>query len=196
MRLIVITPETPVRAEAEAIMTMLDLGVERVHLRHPRLSAETIAGIIGRIDRHYRGRLSLNDCHPLALRYGCGIHLNSRNPSTPEDFKGIVSRSCHSIAEVVAAAPITDYRFISPVFDSISKQGYTTIFTPDELRGAFDDGRLDSDTFALGGVSADTIGRLRDTGFSGVAALGAAWGSGGIENITQHIKRLLQCCNS
>ena len=79
---------------------------------------------------------------------------------------GAVSRSCHSVAEASAAAPMTDYRFISPVFDSISKQGYTAAFTPGELRRAFDDGLLDGDTFALGGVSADTMALLRDTGFS------------------------------
>lgn len=197
MRLIVITPETPVTAEAEAIMTMLDRGVERVHLRHPRLSADDVAAIIGKIDAQYRYRLSLSDFHELASCYGCGIHLNGRNPRAPEGFDGTVSRSCHSVAEATTAAPMTDYRFISPVFNSISKQGYTAAFTPGELRRAFDDGLLDGDTFALGGVSADNIGRLRDTGFSGAAVLGAAWGDGSsLENISQRINRLLQCCNS
>lgn len=196
MRLIVITPETPVTAEAEAIMAMLDRGVERVHLRHPRLSADDVATIIEKIDAQYHGRLSLNDFHELASRYGCGIHLNGRNPLAPEGFDGIVSRSCHSITEAEAAAPVTDYRFISPVFDSISKQGYTAAFTPVELRRAFDDGLLDGDTFALGGVSADTMALLRDTGFSGAAVLGAAWGNGSREDISQRINRLLQCCNS
>lgn len=196
MRLIVITPEIPVTAEAEAIMTMLDRGVERVHLRHPRLSASDVAAIIGKIDAQYRYRLSLNDFHELAPRYGCGIHLNGRNPLAPEGFDGIVSRSCHSVAEASAAAPMTDYRFISPVFNSISKQGYTAAFTPGELRRAFADGLLDSDTFALGGVSADTMALLRDTGFTGAAVLGAAWGDGSLEDISQRINRLLQCCNS
>lgn len=196
MRLIVITPETPVTAEAEAIMTMLDRGVERVHLRHPRLSADDVAAIIGKIDAQYHGRLSLNDFHELASCYGCGIHLNGRNPLAPEGFDGIVSRSCHSVTEASAAAPMTDYRFISPVFNSISKQGYTAAFTPGELRRAFDDGLLDGDTFALGGVSADTMALLRDTGFSGAAVLGAAWGDGSREDISQRINRLLQCCNS
>lgn len=196
MRLIVITPETPVTAEAEAIMAMLDRGVERVHLRHPRLSADDVATIIEKIDTQYHGRLSLNDFHELASRYGCGIHLNGRNPLAPEGFDGTVSRSCHSITEAEAAAPVTDYRFISPVFDSISKQGYTAAFTPGELRRAFDEGLLDGDTFALGGVSADTMALLRDTGFSGAAVLGAAWGNGSREDISQRINRLLQCCNS
>ncbi len=196
MRLIVITPETPVTAEAEAIMTMLDRGVERVHLRHPRLSADDVAAIIGKIDAQYRDRLSLNDFHELASCYGCGIHLNGRNPCAPEGFDGTVSRSCHSVAEATTAAPMTDYRFISPVFNSISKQGYTAAFTPGELRRAFDDGLLDGDTFALGGVSADTMALLRDTGFSGAAVLGAAWGDGSREDISQRINRLLQCCNS
>lgn len=196
MRLIVITPETPVTAEAEAIMTMLDRGVERVHLRHPRLSADDVAAIIGKIDAQYRYRLSLSDFHELASCYGCGIHLNGRNPRAPEGFDGTVSRSCHSVAEATTAAPMTDYRFISPVFNSISKQSYTAAFTPGELRRAFDDGLLDGDTFALGGVSADTMALLRDTGFSGAAVLGAAWGDGSREDISQRINRLLQCCNS
>lgn len=196
MRLIVITPEKPVAAEAAAIMTMLDHGVERVHLRHPGMSADDVSAIIEKIDTQYHHRLSLNDFHELAARYGCGIHLNRRNPVPPENFSGLTSRSCHSIKEAAEAAVGTAYRFISPVFDSISKHGYTAAFTDSELRRAFTDGSLDADTFALGGISCGNIPLLRDIGFSGVAVLGAAWGDGTHEDISKRTRHLLQCCNS
>ena len=63
-----------------------------------------------------------------------------------------------------------DYRFLSPVFDSISKPGYLSAFTEEDLRG-----HVDADTFALGGVTPDKLELLEQLGFGGAAMLGAAW---------------------
>ena len=77
----------------------------------------------------------MHDRHELAARFGVGgVHLNSRNPSVPDGFGGLVSRSCHSIAELSQYSSVCDYMFLSPVFDSISKSGYTSRFSLEEIR--------------------------------------------------------------
>ena len=60
---------------------------------------------------------------------------------------------------------------LSPVFDSISKQGYRSAFDPDSLRPWLEGKRV----VALGGVTPERIPLLRDAGFSGAAMLGYFW---------------------
>ena len=69
-----------------------------------------------------------------------------------------------------------DYLFLSPIFDSISKAGYKSNFTIDELRAAADAGIIDSRVFALGGVTPDRLSLLQSIGFGGAVMLGAVWG--------------------
>ena len=124
------------------------------------------------------------------------MHLNSRNPSVPDGFGGLVSRSCHSISELSQYGPVCDYMFLSPVFDSISKSGYTSRFSPacsagtaGPMAGMSSDGELSGRdqgngdcrpvdwerVFALGGVCPDNIRLLEETGFGGAAVLGYLW---------------------
>ena len=40
-----------------------------------------------------------------------GIHLNKRNPEAPPLYKGSISRSCHSLEEIIEYKPVCDYVF-------------------------------------------------------------------------------------
>ena len=116
----------------------------------------------------------IHDFFELAAPYGLrGIHLNSRRSETPPGYTGHVSRSCHSIDEVVRYKAQCDYVFLSPIFDSISKQGYSAAFSCSALLEWSSAGIIDSKVFALGGVTPDRIGRLRALGFGGAAMLGS-----------------------
>ena len=66
-----------------------------------------------------------------------------------------------------------DYMFLSPVFDSISKRGYSSHFSLEDIKS--NSGIVKDRVFALGGVSADNIGLLPDAGFGGAAVLGFLW---------------------
>lgn len=181
--------------EAEAVTALLEAGAWRVHVRKPEADAESIARLLEEFPQCYRSRLSMHDRHELAARFGVGgVHLNSRNPSVPDGFGGMVSRSCHSIAELSQYSSVCDYMFLSPVFDSISKSGYTSRFSLEEIRRRIVAGsdvataRMDvmsSDgdcrpvdwerVFALGGVCPDNVRLLEDVGFGGAAVLGYLW---------------------
>ena len=181
--------------EAEAVTALLEAGAWRVHVRKPAAGSDSIARLLEHIPAALYSRISLHDHHELAARFGVGgVHLNSRNPSVPDGFGGMVSRSCHSIAELSQYSSVCDYMFLSPIFDSISKSGYTSRFSLEEIRRRIVAGsdvataRMDvmsSDgncrsvdwgrVFALGGVCPDNIRLLEETGFGGAAVLGCIW---------------------
>lgn len=205
MRIIVISAPDFLPGEAEAVTALLEAGAWRVHVRKPAAGSDSIARLLEHIPAALYSRISLHDHHELAARFGVGgVHLNSRNPSVPDGFGGMVSRSCHSIAELSQYSSVCDYMFLSPIFDSISKSGYVSRFSLEEIRrriaacsagtagpmaGMSSDGELSGRdqgngdcrpvdwerVFALGGVCPDNIRLLEETGFGGAAVLGCIW---------------------
>lgn len=140
-----------------------------VHVRKPGCCAEEMRGFLEQIPDGLRDRLSLHDFHELAIEYGIGgIHLNSRNPFAPDGWEGRLSRSIHSLEEISGVTE--DYAFISPVFPSISKPGYSGNFILEDVSRWLTPG-----IFALGGVTAERLPQLEAAGFAGAAMLGAAW---------------------
>ncbi|MGM9697348.1 MAG: thiamine phosphate synthase [Prevotella sp.] len=175
-KLIVITQPSFVADEGMLINTLFENGVDRVHIRKPGASDVEHRRLIEEIDGRWHHRLSLHDCHDVAIEYGCGVHLNGRNPYPPQtDGRVVISASCHSLAEVVERKSVCDYVFLSPIFDSISKQGYSSAFTEDDIKKAVQGGIVDERVMALGGVSLDSLNSVKAMGFGGAALLGDVW---------------------
>ena len=173
MRLIAITKPEFWPGEGQAICGLLNSGVWRVHVRKPGASAGEMERFLSGIPEDFRPRLSLHDCFPLAMRgLAGGVHMNRRNPHIPDGFKGMVSRSCHTLEELRMSGPEYDYMFLSPIFDSISKPGYGAHFDLGMLKGC---GLIDERVFALGGVTPEGFETIEAIGFGGAAMLSAAW---------------------
>lgn len=176
MKIVVITAPEFLQGEAGAVAALLDAGVWRIHVRKPGAGASEMSALLDEIPERCRSSISLHDCHELAARYGLGgVHLNGRNPRPPHGFSGLVSRSCHSFSELSEYASICDYMFLSPVFDSISKQGYRSHFSIEDIRANACAGAVNDRVFALGGVSPENIRQVSDAGFGGAAVLGYLW---------------------
>jgi thiamine-phosphate pyrophosphorylase len=99
-----------------------------------------------------------------------GLHV-SYSKTLPVTDKGTVSCSVHHWKQAYEVIDQCDYFFISPVFDSISKNAYTknpelTLIPPDLNRKKI---------VALGGIDADNIEEVFDLGYSGAALLGYIW---------------------
>lgn len=170
-KLIAITPEQTLSDETERIVRLIDAGFDYIHLRKPQMSEADMREYVKALPAECRGRLKMHYFLPLAGEFGLGgVHLNSRCQLPPEGWRGQTSRSCHSLSEVDANHGL-DYVFLSPVFDSISKQGYHSNFAESQLRG-----NVDGKVIALGGVTADKIQWLADVGFGGCALLGYLFG--------------------
>lgn len=176
MRLVVITREAFTAEEPETILRLLEGGIDRIHLRKPAATEPEMRRLIESLPATCYPHLSLHDHLPLAAEYGLGgVHLNGRNPMPPAGFRGVVSRSCHTLGELAGSAPTTGYRFLSPIFDSISKSGYQAAFSEADLRDAAAQGIIDTRTLALGGVTPARLPQVRAWGFGGAALLGCIW---------------------
>lgn len=205
MNLIVITRPDFFPCETEEVNSLFECGMPRLHLRKPGASENQMRRWIEAIQARYRDKIVLHDHFELCREFSLGgIHLNSRNPSAPEGLLEncpslTLSRSCHSLEEAQSALDKKedgrrsyDYVFLSPIFDSISKQGYGKAFTTEELQNAKNQGLIGERTYALGGVELSRLPALRALGFGGAAVLGALWNAPDREH---YLRLLLGKCS-
>ena len=188
MKTVVITDTSFSDNEAEMIRIILSEGIDRVHIRKPGSPESDFRRLIEAVPERFYPAITLQDHVGLAVGYGIGgVHLNSRNPSVPAGFKGKVSRSCHSLEEV-ARCREEDYLFLSPIYDSISKNGYRSAFTEKSLSES--DGIIGPRVYALGGVRPENLPELERYGFGGAAFLGYVWKDATPENIVLRIREI------
>lgn len=174
---IIITKPAFFDGEAARITALLRQGMAGfLHIRKPGSAAEEVETLLRQIPKDCHCRLVLHDHFALAVRYGLyGVHLNSRNPLPPEGWTGSVSRSCHSLEEVRQWKDRCRYVSLSPIFDSVSKPGYASAFSREEIARAVLDGTIDSRVYALGGVTFSRLATVEAMGFGGAMILGDAW---------------------
>ena len=101
MKLIVISSPTPVPNEHEIINSLFEEGLEIFHVHKPDFSKQEIKDFIQQIPSKYHNRIALHSDFP----------------------------KFHSLEELKAHKEKYDYAFLSPIFDSISKEGYKSKFS-------------------------------------------------------------------
>jgi len=183
MNVIIITRPDFFEGETALVNRLFGLGMQRLHLRKPKATEQEMAEWIEQIALPFRYRIVLHDHHVLAQHYSLGgVHLNSRNPEPPKwalnqqsEYPFTISRSCHSIDEVIMYKNECNYLFLSPIYDSISKEGYGAAFSRDHLREAARRGVIDEKVYALGGVTFASLPEVKSLGFGGAAILGDLW---------------------
>lgn len=170
MELIAITVPYFYEHESSDIVALLkSKRFSRLHIRKPGASELEIKSLLSAIPAELRPKISLHDCFDIAQEFGVGgVHLNSRNPLPPRGWSGLLSRSLHSVDQIAGAKE--DYLFLSPIFPSISKPGYTANFNFGELKK-----KIGHKVYALGGVTPENLHIISSLGFGGAAMLGAVW---------------------
>lgn len=178
MRRIGITHEKTIFREQQRITAWLRSGkVEYFHIRKPHFTEQRMREYLSAFPNDVLERLTLHDFHSLAVEFGIGgVHLNARNPVLSRTLKGKrVSASCHSLEDFANRQSSCDYCFISPIFDSLSKQDYGSAFSVELLKKAFANGLLNEKAVALGGVTHNRIPLLEEIGFAAYASVGEIW---------------------
>ena len=98
--------------------------------------------------------------------------------SVEVQFKTVIHKSgkqsCHSFNDVEAIDGKEEYCFLSPIFDSISKQGYKANFDKLELIEFLKKERK-TKVIALGGLTEENFSEVLELGFDGGAFLGSIW---------------------
>lgn len=188
--LIVVSNPTPVANEATIINALFDEGLEILHIRKPGIAVNEIRILIEKIKPQYHHRVSLHQHHEIANDYGIKrLHFTEtkRKEMSEEALiqlkgdKNILSTSIHQIEAYNTLSACFDYTFFGPVFNSISKQGYTSSLKNDFV---FPVKNNHPKVIAIGGIEATNIQQAMDMQFNGAAVLGTIWQKPG-ESIQQ-----------
>lgn len=149
-------------------------AVDYFHIRKPDTDKHYFETLMEEITSDLHHRLTIHSHFELFDKYDFGgLHLKG-NVSFQSGEKQIrLSRSCHSLSELCDSDSGLEYRFLSPIFDSISKSGYKSAFNlhspdlPSLIRN--------KNVVALGGVTPSHLKNLFDLKFAGAALLGYLW---------------------
>ena len=194
MKFVVITLPDFFDDEMKYICELFENGLQLLHLRKPKASADELEEFLKKIPSDFHPKIILNDHFSLLEHFQLkGVHLNGRNPIAPPNWTGHISRSCHTLEEVAKFKPMCDYLFLSPIFNSISKEGYASAFSEEVLLNAKKENIIDKKVIALGGMEADKCALIRKWGFGGAAFLGDVWNpflEGGSRQGIAHFKSL------
>lgn len=169
-KIVVFTPPTPINNEAQMIERLLGAGADIVSLRKPGIGARYVESVLKQIRPEIRRRIKLHDNPELARAFGTGFQLNSRTSEVVDIDTSLLSKSCHSLDEVIESGRM-DYVTLSPIFDSISKPGYKSNIDLSSL----DLSSANVSVIAMGGMTLERVPMVRAAGFSGAAFLGDVW---------------------
>lgn len=177
MKLIIISHPAEINDELETITYLCESGFTYFHLRKPGYSRERLERLLQELPSKCLPNIIIHHHHELINSYPLrGIHHTSATDFDP-DLPATIhqSKSFHQLAEIAANPHPYNYVFLSPIYDSISKQGYAGKFNFAELAQFLQNQQRSAEIIALGGVEADKIPELHQLGFDGVAVLGAIW---------------------
>ncbi len=176
MKIIAITTPKVTDEDVIIIKQLIESGIDTIHLRKPDSGIHECRKLLRELTKEQRTKIVIHDYPELYEEFSLkGIHINKNVAKLPKDYKGSKTRSCHSIEEIKEYKDDYDYLFLSPIFDSITKAGYKSRFSEDELSKASAEGIIDEKVIALGGVTFDKIPYLKELKFGGVAMIGAIY---------------------
>jgi thiamine-phosphate pyrophosphorylase len=164
--------------EIPAVIALFQAGLSCLHVRKSTQNESEVLAYISQIPTEFHARLMLHNHHNLAQKVELkGLHFN-RNQfiNKNENYKNLfLSQSVHSFEEIKELDKRINYAFLSPIFDSISKENYSHQFEEMELRNFFSYYKGSIEIIALGGINAENAKIAFEYGFQGVAILGWIW---------------------
>ncbi len=192
--IILIAPEQDVPDELEILDQLFEAGLVYYHLRKPDKNYDEHVEYLNQIDSKYHNRIVVHYFHELINKFDLkGIHFHEAKRQNllsgkykVESLKSFIieyskelntqysvlntksfSSSFHEPEELATCTIDFNYHLLSPVFSSISKQGY-------EGRG-FDVNHIDKIIIGMGGVTEYNLADFKTLGFKGVGVLGGVW---------------------
>ena len=179
--IVVIAPENDIANEIDILTGLFQEGLAFYHFRKPHKNYEEHCIYLDKINPEYHNRIVVHYHHELINSYNLkGIHFQEQKRKDHIDnpgqyFKNLnmfgktISSSFHEPEDLAKCDFEFDYHLLSPVFASISKQGY-------EGRG-FNVNHIDKTIIGMGGVTSDNLNEFDTLGFKGVGVLGGIWNS-------------------
>jgi thiamine-phosphate pyrophosphorylase len=178
-KIIVITLENPVSEEGSLINALFRSGLELLHIRKPGYTLIEVRDLISSISVDFHPRIVIHNHYELSQDFHLkGIHLpeNVRREKKNNETAKVISTSFHSLDDILIEKRRFEYAFLSPVFSSISKEGYQPCLNIQQIKD-FLAHPVPFPLVALGGITDKNIMEVRDMGFNGAACIGYIWES-------------------
>lgn len=176
MKLIVLTSPDFFVEEDKILVSLFEEGLDMLHLRKPQSEPVFCERLLTLIPEEYHDRIVVHDHFYLKDEFNLrGIHLSHRHPEAPIGYSGPISRTCYSMEELQQYQPTSQYTFLRNIFDSVSEPENKASFSSSELQLAKQNGLINNNVHAEGGVSISNIQQIRDMGFGGVVVRGDLW---------------------
>ncbi|WP_299381692.1 thiamine phosphate synthase [uncultured Lacinutrix sp.] len=179
--IVIIAPENDIPNEIEILNQLFQEGLEYYHLRKPDKDYQAHCDYLNKIDKQYHNKIVVHYHHELVNDFNLkGIHFQEQKRIDNIDnpgryFKNLnlfgktISSSFHEPKDLEDCYFEFDYHLLSPVFSSISKEGYNG-------RG-FNVNAIDKTIIGMGGVTVDNLPAFDTLGYNGVGVLGGIWKS-------------------
>ncbi|MCR8667263.1 thiamine phosphate synthase [Aestuariibaculum sp. M13] len=176
---VLIAPEHTLDNEIIILHELFREGLRCFHLRKPNSDFQFYCDYLNQINTQYHDRIVVHEFHELLEHFNLkGIHFQEakRRETSSEAFQKLrkkqyisISSSYHSPEELTDCKFNFDYHLLSPVFSSISKQGY-------QGQG-FDVNNINKTIIGMGGVTTKNLSEFDKLGYKGVGVLGGIWQS-------------------
>jgi len=171
--LLVITPEKDHPKEIEIITSLFENGLKTLHVRKPDFTEDELRAYLQEIPKKFYKKIVIHSHYKLSSEFNLkGVHLTEKNRKQKIRNVKVTSASFHSMVEILKSRRKYEYIFLSPIFNSISKQGYKSNFDLDELESFL---KRKKNVIALSGINTKNIEIVKQMSFAGAALLGAIW---------------------
>lgn len=199
MKLLAISNPEFIPDEAELINSLFREGLVCLHIRKPESDPTDFRNLLNKINPDFLDRISIHQHHDLAGEFGIKrLHFTEKDRKMisheslkklkSDDF--LLSTSIHDLSVLNNLSEHFSYTFFGPVFNSISKAGYTGIL-PDNfyLEPKINKIRI----IGLGGIFSENLEKVREMNFDGAAVLGTLWKEP--ENVIANYRELRDVVN-
>ena len=176
--MILITNPQQVSNETEIINALFEEGLEVLHLRKPGFDQVQMCEFISKIDQRFHSRIMIHSHYELLDSYNLkGLHFTEKTKYLLPDYDDVQctkSMAVHELAELKSIRPTVGYILLSPLFPSVSKEGYSKKWDIEELKPELAKTRSFG-TVALGGITLKNVKTVKELGFQDFALLGSIW---------------------
>lgn len=176
--MILITEPDFIPDEEKFINAFFNEGLEILHLRKPEATALQMHELISKIDEKFHSRIMIHSHYELFETFQIrGVHFTENSKGQIRSYEKVQckkSLAVHELSDLKCVDNSIDYVFLSPLFSSVSKAGYSKQWNFESIKAELSEYR-NFKVMALGGITLDNVKQVKELGFDDFALLGSIW---------------------
>lgn len=176
--MILITEPDFIPDEEKFINAFFNEGLGILHLRKPEATALQMHELISKIDEKFHSRIMIHSHYELFETFKIrGVHFTENSKGQIRSYEKVQckkSLAVHELSDLKCVDNSIDYVFLSPLFSSVSKAGYSKQWNFESIKAELSEYR-NFKVMALGGITLDNVKQVKELGFDDFALLGSIW---------------------